>query len=234
MNPPLIKAIAVDDEPPALRVVESFCSRTDFIELRKAFNKPREALLYLEQNPVDLLFLDIHMPSTSGIDFYKGLQQEVMVIFTTAFSEYAVEGFNLSAVDYLLKPYTFERFTQAVQKARDYFNYLHATEKTDHPVLYIRADYSLVKIDARDILLIEAYDDYVKIHVRDQKTVVARMTLKILLDKLPEGRFVRIHRSYIVPMDRIRQVSAKSVFLDDRELPLGGSYKEDLMDRFGD
>ena len=232
-NQETITAIAIDDEPPALRIVESFCGRVDFLNLKKTFNKPKEALLYLENNPVDLLFLDIHMPSTSGIDFYKGLQQETMVIFTTAFSEYAVEGFNLSAIDYLLKPYTFERFQQAANKARDYFIYLHGTEKPEEPALYIRADYSLIRILLQEILYIEGYDDYLKIHIQDQKTVVARMTLKNIQEQLPADQFFRVHRSYIIPRSRIRKIGTKTLELAGIEIPLGGSYKADLLNWFG-
>ncbi len=151
------------------------------------------------------------MPSLSGIDFYKSARQDTMVIFTTTHSQYAVEGFDLSAVDYLLKPYTFERFAQAVNKANDYYHYVHPVEQTDHPYLYIHADYSLIKINRKDILFIEGLDDYLKIHIQDQKTIVARMTLKTMLEKLPPQEFIRMHRSFIVPFSRIEQVRGKHI-----------------------
>src|ERR1700712_1222443 len=119
----MIKAIAIDDEPPALKVIENFCGRSENMQLEKTFTMPAEALKHLRKFPVDLLFLDIQMPSINGIDFYKTVKQDTMVIFTTAYSEYAVEGFNVSAVDYLLKPFTFKRFQQAVAKALDYYQY---------------------------------------------------------------------------------------------------------------
>ncbi len=177
----MIKAIAIDDEPPALQVIETFCREVDFISLEKTFNKPNEALKYIGKFPVDLLFLDINMPSLSGIDLYKEVKQNTMVIFTTAYSEYAVEGFNLSAIDYLLKPFTFDRFFQAVSKAEEYHNHIHQKSKPEHQYLFIRADYSLIKINIADILFIEGLDDYLRIHLQNQKPVVARMTLKVML-----------------------------------------------------
>ena len=151
----MIKAIAIDDEPPALKVIENFCSKTADILLEKTFTMPAEALKYLRKFPVDLLFLDIQMPSVNGIDFYKAVKQDTMVIFTTAFSEYAVEGFNLSAVDYLLKPFTFARFQLAVAKAAEYNNYKKQGNNETPKYLFIRADYSLLKIALTDIVYIE-------------------------------------------------------------------------------
>ena len=164
----MIHAIAVDDELPALSLLENFCKRVDFIELQKVFNKPNEALRYLQQFPVDLIFLDINMPALTGIDLYKSIRQNTMVIFTTAYSEYAVEGFNLNAVDYLLKPFTFERFMQAVNKAK---TAAKIADDQKEKYLFIRADYSLIKIVTEDILFIEGLDDYLKIHIQNDKPV---------------------------------------------------------------
>jgi DNA-binding LytR/AlgR family response regulator len=226
----MIKAIGIDDEPLGLKVIENFCSRVDFIALEKTFTKPTEALKHIRKFPVDLLFLDIQMPSLSGIDLYKAVQQDTMVIFTTAHSAYAVESYNLSAIDYLLKPFTFERFLQAVNKAKEYHNYLHRSEQAQH--LFIRADYSLIKISLPDILYIEGLDDYIKIHVQNQKPVVARMTMKAILEKLPEKEFIRIHRSFIVPVNRIENVRNKIVAVAGQEIPIGGSYEELFFQRF--
>lgn len=155
----MISAIALDDEPPALKVIESFCGQTDSIELVKSFTQPNEALKHLRKFPVDLLFLDIQMPSMSGIDFYKSLNQETMVIFTTAHSQFALEGFNLNAIDYLLKPFSIQRFQQAVAKANDFYNYTHQMDKIQNQYLFIRADYKLMKISISDILFIEGLND---------------------------------------------------------------------------
>lgn len=227
----MIQAIAIDDEPPALKVIENFCSQIPSIKLVKTFSKPNDALRHIQKFPVNLIFLDIQMPSVNGIEFSKQLNPEIMVIFTTAFSEYAVEGFNVSAVDYLLKPFTFERFQQAVQKANDYYAYLKNTDKGGQH-LYIRADYSLHKIYIPDILFIEGLDDYLKIHLEGKKTIVARMTMKNLLEKLPSSEFIRVHRSFIVPFKRIESVRNKMIQLAGEEIPIGNSYEEQFFSVF--
>lgn len=228
----MIKAIAIDDEPPALKVIENFCEGVDFIDLQKTFTKPTEALKYLERYPVDLLFLDINMPSLTGIEFYKQLKQNTMVIFTTAHFEYAVEGFNLNAVDYLLKPYTRERFMQAIAKAKDFFGYQHQSAESTQPFFFVRADYSLIKINYSDIIFIEGLDDYLKIHLQNQKPVVARMTMKAMLEKLPAKDFIRIHRSYIVPFSKIESVRNKMIYIGDKEFSIGSSYEENFFKQF--
>lgn len=228
----MLTAIALDDEPPALKVIENFCSKVEFIRLEKTFTKPNEAMLYLRKFPVDLLFLDIQMPSLSGIDFYKNIKQETMVIFTTAYSEYAVEGFNLSAIDYLLKPYTLERFKQAVNKANEYYSFSRQSDLAQLQHLYIRADYSLVKIEIKEILFIEGLDDYLKIHLENGQTNVTRMTLKAMEEKLPTAEFMRVHRSFIVPFARIESVRNKIIFLSGNEIPIGRSYEKDFFENF--
>jgi len=225
----MIKAVAIDDEPPALQIIENFCSQLDFIDLEKSFSKPTEALKHINKFPVDLLFLDINMPSLSGTELYKSVKQNTMVIFTTAYSEYAVEGFNLSAVDYLLKPFTFERFQQATNKALEYFNFRNRKESTTQEYLFIRADYALHKIPISSILFIEGLDDYLKIHIAGAKTLVARMTLKTMFSKLPHKEFIRVHRSYIVRIDRIDHVRGKMISLGGEEIPIGDRYEKDFL-----
>ena len=222
----MIKAIAIDDEPPALSVVEAFCNNTGFVDLQKTFTNPTEALKHLRKFPVDLLFLDINMPSLSGLDFYRSLEQSTMVIFTTAHSEYAVEGFNLNAVDYLLKPFTYERFLQAVNKANEAYHYQsQSIAANTAQYLFIRADYSLNKVAVTDILYIEGLDDYLKIHLQNQKPIVARMTMKAILEKLPNKEFIRVHRSFIVPFSRIENVRNKTISLAGVDIPIGSSYE---------
>ncbi len=227
----MIKAIAVDDEPPALKVIENFCAKVDSIELVKTFNKPTEALAHLKKFPVDLIFLDIQMPSMTGLEFHKAIEQNTMVIFTTAYSEYAVEGFNLQAIDYLLKPYTLERFQQAVDKAKEFYNYQHQKENTQN-YLFIRADYSLVKVNIADILYIEGLDDYLKIHLPGKKPLVARMTMKAIIEKLPGNEFIRVHRSFIVPLSKIESIRNKTIQLSGQEIPIGTSYEEEFFKLF--
>lgn len=228
----MIKAIAIDDEPPALKVIENFCLNSESIELEKTFTSPKEALKHLKKFPVDLIFLDINMPTISGIDFYKSLEQDTMVIFTTAYSEYAVEGFNLSAIDYLLKPFTLERFEQATKKAADYYSYSRQLPGTIPQSLYIRADYSLIKVNLADIVLIESLDDYLKIYLDNEKIIVARMTMKAMTEKLPSVDFVRVHRSFIIPLKRISQVRNKIIYIADKEIPIGGNYEEAFLKIF--
>src|SRR5450432_115273 len=228
----MLKAIAIDDEPPALKVIENFCGRTEDVELEKTFTMPAEALKYLRKFPTDLVFLDIQMPSVNGIDFYKAIKQDTMVIFTTAFSEYAVEGFNVSAVDYLLKPFSFKRFEQAVAKAAEYYNYKKQGSSEIPKYLFIRADYSHLKIALTDIVYIEGLDDYLKIHLVNSNPVVARMTMKAMLEKLPANDFVRVHRSYIIPFNRIESYRNKIITIAGEEIPTGSSYEENLLKYF--
>jgi DNA-binding LytR/AlgR family response regulator len=228
----MITAIALDDEPPALKVVESFCGQVGFIDLVKTFTSPEEALKHLNKFPVDLLFLDIRMPSVTGFEFRKRVPHDMMVIFTTAYSEYAVEGFNVNAVDYLLKPFTFARFLQAVSKANDFYKFIHQHESATQQYIFIRADYSLVKIMLQDILFIEGLDDYLKIQFADRKPVVARMTMKAILEKLPPNDFVRVHRSFIVPLARIEKVRNRMIYIGKNEIPIGNSYEKAFFEAY--
>lgn len=228
----MIRAIAIDDEPPALRVLEVFCAKTDFIELQKTFNKPGEALKHLRKFPVDLLFLDINMPSLTGIELYKQIQQDTLVVFTTAYSEYAVEGFNLNAVDYLLKPFTLKRFLQSAEKVKEAYNARKGKSADAVQYLFIRADYSLIKIDINDILFVEGLDDYLKIHLSNAKPVVARMTLKALIEKLPADKFFRVHRSYLVSFQKIESLRNKTIIIAGEEIPIGTSFEESFLKLF--
>jgi DNA-binding LytR/AlgR family response regulator len=225
----MIKAIALDDEPLALKVVENFCGRIDFIQLEKTFTKTEEAHKHLRKQPVDLIFLDIQMPKQNGMEFYASVQQDTMVIFTTAFSEYAVEGFNVNATDYLLKPFSFERFRQAAEKAKAAYETKNQIQNDEPQYLFIRADYSLNKILVSDILFIEGLDDYLKIHIAGQKTIVARMTMKAILEKLSVSEFVRVHRSFIVPISKIDRVRNKMIYIGEEEIPLSAGYESAFM-----
>lgn len=225
----MIRAIALDDEPLALKVIENFCSRVDYIELEKTFTKTSEAQKHLRKQPVDLVFLDIQMPMQNGIAFYAEIEQDVMVIFTTAFSEYAVDGFNVNATDYLLKPFSFDRFLQAAEKVKKLQETKKLAPASESQYLFIRADYSLNKILISDILFIEGLDDYLKIHIENQKTIVARMTMKAILEKLPANAFLRVHRSYIIPVARIDKVRNKIIYIGEEEIPVSASYEAPFL-----
>lgn len=223
----MISAIAIDDELPALKIVEKFCKDSGKIELRQVFNKPNEAIEYLKSNSVDLLILDINMPSITGLDLYRGLTNPPAVIFTTAYAEYAIEGFHLNAIDYLLKPFTYERFITAIEKAIILLKSKSPVSENSH--LSIRADYALHKIPFDSIIYFEGYDDYVKIHIADQKTIVARVTMKSIMEKLDEKKFIRVHRSYIVAMDKIQSIKNKKIIVAGNEIPISNSYEEQLQ-----
>jgi len=227
----IIKAIALDDEPPALAILENFCKKVDYIDLQKTFTKADEALKYLRKYPVDFLFLDINMPSISGIDFVKKLPHKIMVIFTTAYSEYAIEGFTLSAMDYLLKPISQDRFLQAMEKVKTQYELHNQNQKIEQQFLFIRADYSLMKIPLIDIQFIEGLDDYLKIHIENQKTVVARMTMKSILEKIPASEFMRVHRSFIVRISKIDKIRNKIIHIKDEEIPISASYEKDFFSK---
>jgi DNA-binding LytR/AlgR family response regulator len=219
----MIKAIAVDDEPPALEILENYCRRTEKVELMKVFTSTSRALEYLEQFSADLIFLDINMPSISGVEFARRIPQQSMVIFTTSYTEYAVESYSLNAVDYLLKPYTFARFQQAIEKAEAVQRF-QQNERQQY--LILRVDYSLIRIALPDILFIEGLDNYLKVHVRNQSPIVVRMTMKALQEKLPDNEFVRVHRSYIVAIGKISSIRNKMIFVGEEEIPLGTSHEK--------
>ncbi len=228
----MIKAIAIDDEPLPLEILENYCSKTNLVQLEKTFTSVVEAQKFMRKFPVDLLFLDIHMPKMSGLEFYKTIEQNTMVIFTTAHSQYALDGFNLSAVDFLLKPYSFERFETAVIKANEYYNFQNQKETVQEQYIYVRADYSLIKIMFADILYIESLGDYINIFIHNQKRITTRMTMKVIIEKLPAKEFIRVHRSFIVPLKRIENVRNKTIMVAGKEIPIGSIYEEEIYKRF--
>jgi len=222
----ILNTIAIDDEIPALSIVETFCKRLPFINLLKSFHKAGEAARYLEQHPVDLLFIDIQMPAHNGIKLFQAVEQDSMAIFTTAYSEYAVEGFQVNAVDYLLKPFSFERFRQAAERALQLYQLRRQAGTVGTQYLFIRADYNLIKIALHEIIFIEGLDDYLKIHRDGQPPVIARMTMKAMMEKLPLPDFIRVHRSYIIPLKRIEQIRNRMIVIGNEEIPLGNRYAE--------
>jgi len=228
----MINAIAIDDEPLALTVIQSLCGKSEGINLLKTFTQPSEALKYLQKYPVDLIFCDIQMPAMTGISLVKALRQKTMVIFTTAFSQYAAVSYELNAIDYLLKPINLKRFTQAITKAQEYFDYIHKKDRSADKDIFIRADFSLVKIPLADILYIEGLADYLKIYIKDRKTIVARMPMKDMMEKLSSDDFIRVHRSFILPFSKIESVRGNTIFIGDKEFPIGRTYAEEFFNRY--
>lgn len=228
----MISCIAIDDEPLALDIIEAYCSRVPFLQLQKTFTDTNEAARYLRKFPVDLVFLDIQMPDKNGIDFYKQDAAGKLVIFTTAFSHYAVEGFNVNAVDYLLKPIEFERFLQAANKANEFYQYTHSQGNSASESLFVRSEYSLVKIALSEIEYIETLDDYLRIHIEGKKPLLTKMNLKNVMTKLNPQKFVRVHRSFIVPLDKIQSVRGKIIKLANIDIPIGIKFEEEFFERY--
>lgn len=226
----MIKAIAIDDEPLALIIIENYCQRNNEIELVKTFSNTKDAQKYMNQFPIDLLFLDIQISRTNGMDFYKNLEVKPPVIFTTAYAEYAIDGFNVAALDYLLKPIEYERFEEAIHKAVLILVDKKLANNQDY--LSIRADYKLNNIMYDDIVYIEGLDDYVKIHLVDGSKITARISMKSILEKLPEALFMRVHRSFIISIKKIKSIQNKVLYLNDIEIPIGETYKTNVSEKF--
>lgn len=220
----MIKAIAIDDEPLALKVIEGLCIRSKEVELIRSFTSQEEALKFLKEFPVDLLFLDIQMPNKNGLSFYKELEIKPPAIFTTAFSQYAVEGFDVEAVDYLLKPISFDRFAKSIEKIKRTFT----TQKSENDFFHLRADQQLHKIFFNEILYVQSDDDYIRIFFKSVKPKLFRMTLKEIQMKLPAGQFLRIHRSYLVAKSEISKWGNRSLFIGETEMPIGSNYEAEI------
>jgi DNA-binding LytR/AlgR family response regulator len=221
----MIRCVVIDDEPLAVNLLKEYISKVSFLQLVASFTDAVEAREFLEKEKPDLIFLDIQMPDINGIQFYHSMPEKPMVIFTTAFSEYAVEGFNVNAVDYLLKPFEYDRFVKAVYKAKEYYEFTINQEMRLTSV-FVKADYQLVKVNLKEVLFIEGLDDYIRIHMADNKNILTLMSLKAIAEKLPLHEFIRVHRSYIVPLGRIEKVSSKKIEISGREIPVGISYAE--------
>lgn len=219
----MITAIALDDEILALRIIENYAEKIEDLTLEKVFNKQSDAQKHLNKFPVDLIFLDVEMPVKNGLDFYKSISQNTKVIFTTAYSEYAVDAFSVNAVDYLLKPFSFERFKTAVEKVKD------NNDRSEIKHLSIRADYKLHKVNFETIQLIEGLDDYIKIHLKDSTTITARSSMKGIMEKLSKKDFIRVHRSFIVSVNDVRTIVNKNIYIAGFIIPIGETYKDDVM-----
>lgn len=227
-----LRCIAVDDEPLALSLIQSYIMANENLELVQVFEDAIAASEYLTHTSVDLLFLDINMPDITGINLYKSLIQKPMVIFTTAYKNFAFEGFELNAIDYLLKPIEYLRFKKAINKTIDFYQYQQTNQKeVVEQSIFVHSEYRLVKIDLKDILYIESLEDYVKIHIQNSKMILSLMPLKRLLEKLPEDKFKRIHRSYVVPVSKVKSIlNRKAQLLNGEILPISNTYASFIED----
>lgn len=221
----MINAIAIDDEPIALEVLKTHAEKVSFVDLKATFVSPSEALAYLQQYPVDLIFLDIRMPDVTGIEFASLLPKPVHVVFTTAYPEYAVKGFDLAVTDYLLKPISFSRLLQACTLVNER---VAAENKPSATGLFVKDGYDLVKIEPAKITYIEAGDNYLSIYEGSKRTLT-RMTMADLLTKLPANEFQRVHKSYIVAVHKIEKIERNQLLIGGVKIPVSVTLRYDLM-----
>ena len=229
----MMTCLIVDDEPLAIEVIKNYLERIPALKYITSFSDAVAASEFIHNHKkIDLLFLDIQMPDVSGIELIKSLQIKPLVIFTTAFSEYALDGYELDVVDYLLKPISFSRFEKSVNKALE----LHSLRQQENKnqvaddFIFIKSDYAMVKINCSEIEYIEGMDDYVKIFLSNSKyPVLSLSSMKAMLDKLPEGQFKRVHRSFIVPIQKIKSIRNKKIILSNIEVSIGDTYIESIQ-----
>lgn len=224
-----IKCIITDDEPFARKGLQGYVSQIDFLELRGVCENALELNSLIKQEPIDLLFLDIEMPYMTGIDFLKNLPIPPRVIFTTAYEKYALQGFELEVLDYLLKPIPFDRFLKAANKAFDYFRQQQAPAPAED-YIFVKADSKLEKIQFADILFAEALENYVAIYTREKK-IITHLTLKMLQEKLPAGSFIQPHKSYITAIDKINSIEGNILHINNYQVPISKYQKEEIMEK---
>lgn len=234
----MLRCIAVDDEPLALDLLEDNISQVPYLQLVAKCRNAMEALETLRKEPIDLIFLDIQMPGLTGLQLIQSLASKPMVILITAYDQYALEGFNLDVIDYLVKPVAFDRFLKACNKAWEFHKLKsqpdHKSEGAGDPeYFFVNAEYSLVKVVIDDIIMIEGLKDYIKIHLVNNKPLVIRMSMKSIEEKLSPKKFLRIHKSYIVALAKITSIRKGSVFLGGLEIPVSDNYKDQLLSVVG-
>ncbi|HVN57595.1 MAG TPA: LytTR family DNA-binding domain-containing protein [Bacteroidales bacterium] len=230
----MISVIAIDDEPLALKLITGYIGKTPVLKLLGSFESPLEAVQFISDNPVDLVFTDIHMPDLSGIEFTRAMEKGPRVIFTTAYEKYALEGYKLDIVDYLLKPFSYEEFLKSVQKA----NKLIRLEKNsmtgieaNEEFLFLKSDYKIKRINFDDILYIEGLKDYVKVFVLNvSNPILSLSSLKLLETKLPPGKFMRVHRSFIVNLRKIDTIERSRIVFGKTYIPVGDQYRDKFQE----
>ncbi|SMC60928.1 LytR/AlgR family response regulator transcription factor [Pedobacter africanus] len=222
-------AIAIDDEPIALDVVQSHASKVPFIELKATFTNAFDAIAFLQHNKTDLIFLDIKMPDISGIDFLKSLSNPPLVIFTTAYSEHAVKSFELDAIDYLLKPFSLPRFLKACNKAQELYKFRNHTPASTEPLsIFIKDGYEQIKVQISDIRYIEAAGNYTQINLENDKLLSTRVPLNEMLLLLPAEKFIRTHRAFIVAKEKISKFDRFQIWIGEQVIPIGATYAQSL------
>ena len=224
-----MKCIAIDDEPLALKLLTHYCGRVPSIQLLGVYTNPLEGLSYIRSMQPDLIFLDIRMPDISGVSIAQDLGQDIFIIFTTAYKDYAVESFELDVIDYLLKPFSFERFLKAYTKAEDRFlsslKKNDSVQASDSKTISFKYNYQTTQLPLQSILYIEAFDNYIKI-VTPDKTYMPVMTMKKMQSLLPEDEFIRVHKSYIIAVNKIKSFNSEQAITNRRKIPIGRSYRK--------
>lgn len=236
----MLNCIAVDDENLALDLIEDNILKVPFLNLVKRCKNAFEAIEILQNQKIDLIFLDIQMPGITGVQFLQSMTNSPMVIFVTAYKQYAMEGYDLNVVDYLLKPINFERFLKAVNKASELHTLKHKMPINDEPIesknstIFVNADYSLVKIKTEEITYIEGLKDYIKIHLNSStKPIVTRMTMKSIEEKLPSLEFFRVHKSFIISLDKIESIRNLKIKIGTAQIPVSESYADEFFKLIG-
>lgn len=229
----MIRCIAVDDETPALDILEDNISRVPFLQLVKKCKNAYQAMDILQQEKIDLVFLDIEMPGLSGLRLLKDMQDKPMVIFITAYRKYAVDGYDLDVLDYLVKPVSFERFLKAANKALEYQE-LHQKERGPSAhfpdFIFVQSEYKLTKVFVHEILYVEGLGNYVKIHLSaSSRPILSKLSMKSIGEKLPVGKCARVHKSFIVMMDKITSVHHDSIMIGETEIPLSRFYRDEFL-----
>lgn len=225
----MISCIAIDDEPLALKQMVQYIDKTPFLALIDQFESALQAISFLQENEIDLMFVDINMPDLSGMEFVKSLNDPPKVIFTTAYSEFAVEGFRVDAIDYLLKPIGYSDFLKAAEKAKERIKPKIASNirvESNDKFLFIKSEYKIIRIILSDIKYIEGMREYLRIHIENQQPVMTLMSMKKMEEFLPDGSFMRVHRSYIVNLNKITTVERNRIIFDKkRYVPISEQYK---------
>ncbi|MBP9151385.1 MAG: response regulator transcription factor [Flavobacteriales bacterium] len=234
MNKDKISCLIADDEPMALTLVESYVNKTPFLELKAKCRNAFEVIEALNSQQIDLLFLDIQMPELSGIELAKTLtNKNIRIIFTTAFDQYAVEGFKVDALDYLLKPFDYTEFLAAATKAQDWFKLVRpkgASTDNEKEFLFVRSEYKQVKIKLSDVLYFEGLKDYIKIWTKtNPKPILTLMSLKSLQEELPSSKFMRVHRSFIISLSEIDEIERSQVIIGKTRITVSDQYKDDFL-----
>lgn len=231
-----IRCIAIDDEPPALDLMCEYISKTSFLELVGKSDSASKAFGELDEWMPDLIFLDIEMADLSGIHFSRLIPKGPKIIFTTAYDQYAIEGYKVEALDYLLKPVSYEEFLEAAKKGREYFQLVRSTPGENQHIkrnyLFVNADYKLVKVNFDEILFVEGLKDYVKFHLTtSDRPLLSLLSLKKLEEELPGSSFMRVHRSYIVNLQHIQSVERKTIKFERKEVKISDTYKEEFLNK---